>query len=88
VTKIQERRKARYLKQLRKCGFRSWKQANIARFALIRQKFEKGLADSETADLAELQKLCGLWQDYKTNDALGRSSRRLKRIHDKLVPRP
>ena len=81
MTKVQEQRKARYLKQLRKCGFRSWKRANARRFELI---ITLRLQDSQRRELAALNHLAGLFQTYRTNDMLGRSMRRAKRLETRL----
>lgn len=78
ITKAQERRREKYLAQLKKCGFRSWKRANARRFELI-----ECYADGDTADAAEewfqLQQLCRLYVAWKTNDSLGREIRRLNK---------
>lgn len=84
MTKAQARRKAAYYKNLRKCGFRSWKQANARRCDLINRKFDVGLTPEETAELAQLQKTSGLRADWKTNDGLGRCTRKLQRLIKKI----
>lgn len=88
MTKIQEQRKARYRTQLRKCGFRSWRRANIRRYALIEKKVAKTISEDEDHELALLQKLADCWQMYRAGDGLGRTSRRLKRLAAHLLPRP
>lgn len=80
-TKTQQKREARYRKQLKKCGFRSWKKANQRRGELIDQEIETGV---EPEGLADLQKLCDLYLKWKTNDVDGRQVRRLKRLGRKL----
>lgn len=77
ATKAQQRREIRYRQQLKACGFRSWKRANKRRFELIKEKVESGV---ESDELRQLQILCDMYASWKTNDALGRSMQRLKRL--------
>lgn len=88
MTKIKERRKARYLEQLRKCGFRSWKRANRRRFELIEKKVNETISEDEDHELALLQKLADCWQMYRAGDGFDRTRRRLKRLASHLLPRP
>lgn len=83
-TKQQERREGAYRKQLKRCGFRSWKQANQRRCELIDRDISGEADEEEQSELKQLQKLCDLYVKWKTNDALGRSTRRAKRLLKKL----
>lgn len=84
MTKQQERREAAYRKQLKRCGFRSWKRANQRRCDLIDKNIDGRADEEEQAELEQLQRLCDLYVKWKTNDALGRSTRAAKRLLKKL----
>lgn len=58
----------RYRRQLRRCGFRSWKRANQRRGELIDIAFsgdEESATESELRELQELQKLADLFLAWK-----------------------
>ncbi len=80
-TKIQIKREQAYRKQLKKCGFRSWKRANERRVKLIRESVK---TDIESKELKELQRLADLYTKWKTNDEKGRMIRRLKRMLNEM----
>lgn len=84
MTKCQERRRAAYLEQLKRCGFRSWKQANHRRGHLIHKKVYETATEHEIDELAGLQRLADLYVTWKTNDSLGRSARFMNRKIKKL----
>lgn len=85
MTKAQDRRKLRYEKQLRKCGFRSWRTANARRDVLIRKMLGPGLGAAEAREYLQLKRLADYWQKYRTNDQLGRAIRRLQRLEISLT---
>lgn len=60
-----ERRKIRYLNQLRRCGFRSWVRANERRCQLIDDCDGPLWTPCKAEELAELQKLADLYLAYK-----------------------
>jgi hypothetical protein len=76
-TKTQQAREERYREQLRKCGFRSWTKANDRRYELI---MSSNRSDAVTAELEQLQHLADLYLTWKTNDMVGRSLRKVKRL--------
>lgn len=80
-TKAQANREIAYRTQLRRCGFRSWKQANKRRCELIEQMIESG---NECDELKQLQRLADLYLTWKTNDSAGRWSRRIRRLEKRL----
>lgn len=80
MTATQEKRRAAYFRQLKLCGFRSWKRANQRRGDLIDKEIDHGLSGAESRELARLQRLCDLYVKWKTNDSLGRAIRRAKRM--------
>jgi len=84
MTQIQKKRESQYRKSLRQCGFRSWKRANLRRGELIAKSVYGQTSDSEELELAGLQRLADLYVKWKTNDATGRSIRRLKRLQKKI----
>lgn len=79
-TKAQCRRKARYQAALRESGFRSWLLANRRRSDLIDREIEGCASADELAELERLQRLADCYIIWKTNDATGRSIRRLTRL--------
>lgn len=81
-TKAQEKREQRYRAQLRVCGFRSWKRANQRRSDLVDLSVESG---EDSPELVQLQKLCGLYVKWKSNDATGRWLRRIKRLESSFL---
>lgn len=86
-SKAQQKREAAYRAQLRKCGFRSWKQANARRAELIEWKvYRPHIFDTSDGqyELPQLQKLADLYRNWKTNNELGRMNRRLERQLRKL----
>jgi hypothetical protein len=88
ASKIQEKRRAAYLGQLKACGFRSWVSANRRRGELIDKDIDGsrtgGLSENESKELTELQKLADLYVRWKTNDSMGLAIRRMKRLMGKL----
>lgn len=78
MTKMQVRAESRYRKQLKLCGFRSWKAANNRRCDLIN-------AGSECDELAALQHLADLYLDWKhsTTNLKRRLNRMLKKYQTK-----
>lgn len=83
-TKSQQKRRERYQSLLAACGFRSWKKANRRRCDLIELKIYERITPDETTELKRLQKLCGLYVTWKTNDSIGRQNRILKRQLENL----
>jgi hypothetical protein len=77
-TKTQQRRESAYRRQLKRCGYRSWKRANRRRATLIEFSFHHEASVDELAELERLQTLADLYVKWKTNDLLGRQARRLK----------
>lgn len=71
-TKKLQRLHAQYLRQLKRCGFRSWKAANKRRVDLI-------MAGVDSPELAPLQRLADLYVRWKTNDETRVEIRRLSR---------
>lgn len=59
-----KKRKAAYEKQLKACGFRSWKRANQRRGELINR--DGNLTVQQAAELEELQKLADMYLEYKS----------------------
>lgn len=81
-TKVQQAREARYRKQLKLCGFRSWKQANRRRAELIAEG-----STLKSKELLRLQDLCSYYSAWKTDDIVGRCRRKLDRLIAKVEKR-
>lgn len=88
MTKIQEKRRDAYHRQLKRCGFRSWKHANQRRGELIDKEIDDSLTEDESNELAGLQRLCDLYVKWKTNDQNGRLARRAKRLLARITQNP
>ena len=83
-TKSQHRREAAYRRQLKRCGFRSWKRANDRRSDLIGKVVYGSATSEDSAELDQLQRLADLYLKWKTNDLIGRENRRLERLQRRL----
>ncbi len=78
------RLEARYRRQLKLCGFRSYVRAQQRRSELIDKHVDGTASPDELAELERLQTLVGYYADWKTNDSIGRSLRRTGRLLKKL----
>lgn len=84
-TKKQRLAEIRYRGRLRARGFRSWRAANKRRSFLIDKSIRRGsLPIEEYVELESLQQLADAYVTWKTNDSLGRSSRRAGRMLKRL----
>jgi hypothetical protein len=77
-------RKKRYLSQLNKCGFRSWKKANKRRCNLIEVYIRTSVM---TDELRSLQKLFQLRADWKSGGDISRVLNALETIAKRLEKR-
>lgn len=79
MSKAKIRREQRYRAQLKACGFRSWKAANLRRGELIDVKVYGKPTDDQAEELRALQILADLYVQWKTDDLIGRMNRKLER---------
>jgi hypothetical protein len=80
-TRAQQAREKRYRKQLKACGFRSFKSMNERRLALCHPHQR---TEQEEDEFTELQACLDLYCTWKTNDMYGRAIRKLKSLHKRF----
>ena len=84
TTKAFVKVEAAYRRQLKKCGYRSWKQANLRRENLIiRAVWEGGgipVAERDRKELEQLQNLADLHQRYACYEELRARDKSLRQM--------